>query len=130
MIEFTDLVRLSGASATIRYPRCDSSLVVKPLFSSVVKATFRIQQKLDSSGSLDASADGRFVIAAASADVILGRNQQLGHPLCPQVSGHHEVPDLVAAKVRTLPRAVSLMPIGGNQDPSMLPNFWEERFVG
>jgi len=40
------------------------------------------------------------------------------------------MPYFVAAEVGYFAGAITLAPIGGDQNPSVLANFWEERFVG
>lgn len=117
-------------STAVGHPRRDSSSVIELFFTPVVETSLRVHQKFDASIAKDTSADWRVIVTAASANVVLRFHKELRHCFRAQVSGHHKVLHHVTTKVRTLPRAISLMPVGGNEDPAVLSNLWEEGFVG
>ncbi len=47
-------------------------------------------------------------------------DQQFCHGFGTQVSRHDEVPDSVSSQVGNLSWAISLVPVGGDQDPAVL----------
>lgn len=101
------------ASPSIGNSRRDSALAIKLLFSSLVEAARRVHEKFHSSGTLNAGTDGRVIIPAADLNIVLNADQQLRHGRRPQISGHPEMPDLIATEISNFSGAISPVPICG-----------------
>jgi hypothetical protein len=97
--------------------------MVEHLFPAIVEIPFGVHQKLDRAVSHNTGTNRCRVIPATGADIVLCIDQQFCHGFGAQVSGHDEVSYSVSPHVGNFSWTISLVPVGGDQDPALFTNF-------
>lgn len=98
-------------------------------FLSIMEIPFRIHQQPNPALPHDACTGRRLIVPATGANIVLCCDQQFSHRGRSQIAGHGEVSNFIATKVRYLSGPVTLMPVGSDKNPSVLPNFRQKGFV-